>query len=456
VAPGPPARAAPRRTLSTIDAIVLVVGLVLGVGIFRSPQIVAENAGGGATFMLLWVAGGLVSLVGALTYAELATAYPHAGGEYHFLTRAFGGPVGFLFAWSRMTVIQTGSIAILSFVFADYAAELLGLGGAASPALAATAVVVLTLVNVAGLRQGRGTQYALTTVEVLGLVAVICAGWLLAGPAARAGTPALPEGGAARHLGLALVFVLLTFGGWSELAYLSAELLDVRRGASRALLWSMAILTALYLLANGAYLKGLGLAGVAGSPVVASDLMRATVGAWGAAAVGLTIVVSALSSANATIITGARSNFALGRDYNLLAFLGVWRERSSTPARSLLVQGAIALLLVGFGALTRSGFAAMVAYTAPVFWLILLLTGVSLFVLRAREPDRPRPFRVPLYPATPLAFCLAAAFMLYSSLAYAGAGAALGICVMLAGLPLLARARRRQGAAPARERAAGP
>jgi amino acid transporter len=439
-------RPAPRAVLHTRDGIILVVGLVLGAGIFRAPQLVAGGSSSETMFLALWVVGGLVSLLGALCYAELAAAFPDAGGEYHFLSRAFGRRAGFLCAWSRMTVIQTGSIAILSFLVGDYVASLMG-GPDPRPGLsagvAAGVVVGLTLLNVAGLRQSGGVQYALTTLEVLGLVAVIVAGLLIAPPVEPApATTEVTAGGIA----LALVFVLLTFGGWSEAAYISAELRDRRRGAVRTFGWGLGIITALYLLANAAYLRGLGLQGVAESSAVAADLMRGSVGAWGAAAVSFAVMVAALSSANATMITGARSNYALGRDVPLFAFLGDWHEGQHTPRAAFLLQGGIALLLVGFGTFARSGFEAMVAYTAPVFWLILFGTGASLLVLRRREPSADRPFRVPLYPFVPLLFCGIAAYMLYSSVAYAGRGALLGVAVMLAGFPVLAIAGRRREA----------
>jgi amino acid transporter len=439
----PEQRAVPRRVLSTLDGVVLVVGLVLGAGIFRAPQMVAAGTSSDSTFLLLWVLGGLVSLTGALCYAELAAAYPNAGGEYHFLTRAFGRTAGFLCAWSRMAVIQTGSIAFLGFLVGDYAAALFDAEQArwVPPVVAAAVVVILTLVNIVGLRQGTGTQYALTTVEVLGLCAIIVAGFL--GPAAPAPAPA-SGGGGGPGIGLATVFVLLTFGGWSEAAYLSAELRDRRRGVVHTLAWGLGILTVLYLLANAAYLRALGHAGVAASEAVGADVMRQAVGGIGAAMVSLIVIVSALSSANATMITGARSNYALGRDLPLFRFLGGWHEEGSTPKAAFLLQSAVALGLVAFGAVARSGFEAMVAYTAPVFWTILLGTGAAVIAMRRQDPGTERPFRVPLYPLTPILFCSFAGYMLYSSLAYAGRGAILGLAVMLAGLPLLAISRSRR------------
>ena len=455
--------AGPRRVLSTLDGIVLVVGLVVGAGIFRAPPLVAGQVTDGWSFLGLWAAGGATALIGALCYAELASAYPGAGGEYHVLRRAFGGASAFLMGWSRLAVLQTGSIALLAFVFADYGASLLfgaaPARAAAVPFLAAGVVVVLTLVNAAGLQPGRRTQYLLTAAELAGLCAVIVAGLVVAAGGAPGGAPVppvAPAEGSTPNVALALVFVLLTYGGWSEAAYLSAEFRDERRGVRRTLTWGVLVVTVLYLLANAAYLLALGLVGVAGSTAVAVDVVRAATGAWGGVAVGLVVMASALSSANATMITGARGSFAVGIDVPALAALGVWQatgpDDGGTPRRALLAQGGVSLVLVAFGAATRAGFETLVAYTAPVFWLTLLLMGVALFVLRRREPARARPFRVPLYPATPLLFCATSAAMLYSSVAYAGPGALLGVAVMLAGVPvlLLGRARARRAAAAAR------
>jgi APA family basic amino acid/polyamine antiporter len=441
---------APKRMLTTLDGVILVVGLVLGAGIFRAPQLVASGSATGEVFLALWILGGFISLVGALCYAELAAAYPSAGGEYHFLTRAFGARVGFLCAWSRLTVIQTGSIAILSFLVGDYAVAMSGGTDAPvwAPAVVAAAVVtLLTALNVAGLRQGCRVQYALTSLEVLALLAVITVGFAPASSAAPpSGAISGPETATSAGLALAIVFVLLTFGGWSEAAYLSAEFRDRRRGVVRTLAWGLGIITLLYVLANAAYLHRLGLGGVASSSAVAADVMQESVGGWGAVAVSLGVIIAALSSANATMITGARSNYALGRDMPLFGFLGSWNERQATPRAAFLLQGGIALGLVAFGSLARSGFEAMVAYTAPVFWLILLASGASLLILRRREPSTERPFQVPFYPVTPLLFCAFAGYMLHASVAYAGRGALVGLAVMAAGIPILARARMRAAA----------
>jgi basic amino acid/polyamine antiporter, APA family len=426
----------PRQSLAALDVIAIIVGLVIGAGIFKAPALVAANVGSEAVLALAWLLGGVVSLIGALCYAELASAYPHTGGEYHYLRRAYGRGMSFLFAWSRLVVLQTGSIALLAFVLGDYAAELVPLGAHGPAIYAAAAVVVLTGVNVVGLALSKWTQNTLTILTLSGLCGVILVGLFVA-PAAMPAEPVATSAGHAQAFGLAMIFVLLTYGGWNEAAYVSAELRNTRRNMVRVLVAGIAIITTVYLLVNLAYVRVLGLDGMSGSEVVTADLMRMTVGEGGARLVTALIVVAVFASINVTILTGARTNYALARDFPLFGFLGHWHSRANAPINALLVQGAIAMVLVFFGALGRSGFETMVYYVSPVFWLFFLMTGLSVLVLRQREPERERPFRVPLYPVTPVLFMLACGYMLYSSLAYAGIGAIVGVLVLLAGVPLL-------------------
>lgn len=428
----------PRPLLSVFDAMALTVGIVIGVGIFKTPALVAASAGSELWVILAWLTGAGVSLAGALCYAELVTSYPDAGGEYHFLSRAYGRGTGFLFAWTRLTVMQTGSIALLAFVFGDYMAAL---WPALSPALyAAGAIVAFTLLNLIGLHTSTRVQGTLTVFTVLALVAIALVG--LNAPAA----PVAIErtGVSAEGLGMAMIFVLLTYGGWNEAAYVSAEVRDGRRTLVWALLLSIGVIGLVYLLVNLAYLRVLGLEGLGQSAVPGADLMRVALGPAGAALTSALIALVALTSLNVTVFTGARSSYALARDFRLFRWLGHWEARSDAPARALLAQGVLALALVLLGAAARGGFETMVEFLAPVFWLFFLLTGLSLFVLRRREPERERPFRVPLYPFTPLLFCASCAYLLYSSLSYTGIGALVGVLVLLAGLPLLWLARRLQ------------
>lgn len=437
---------APRPLLRQRDAIGIIVGIVIGAGIYRTPPMVAGVTGDAGWMIVAWIAGALISLAGALCYAELATTYPHAGGDYHFVTRAFGKPLAFLYAWARGTVINPGSIALLAFVFGDYVAAAVGLGGSAT-LWAASIVIALTALNIAGLRASARAQNALTVVEVAGVLAVACAGVFAAGaptpvPPLFSSTP--PPG----MFGLAMVFVLLTYGGWNEAAYISAELTGGRRAIVRALLASLAIVAAAYVAVNVALVHGLGLGGLAASKTPASDVVGLAWGPLAARLLGVFVAVAALTSINATMIVGARTNYAMGRDWPALRWLGGWHATRGVPLAAHVVQALIALALVAFGAYEHDGFEAMVEFTAPVFWAFLLLVGVSLFVSRARDRDAERPFRVPLYPLTPLVFCAACAYLFYSSVAYAASRDAVhvSLAVIAVGVAalLVTRARGRR------------
>ncbi len=436
----------PARALSVPDAIFIVVGIVIGAGIFKAPALVAANTGNGTVLLLTWVAGGALALIGALCYAELASTYPSTGGDYHFLHRAFGPAASFLFAWSRLTVMQTGSIALLAYVFGDYATQIVPLGPGSNTLYAAAAVVLFTAINCLGIREGKGTQRVFTLLQLAGVLFIVVLGLAagahtlfdpVANSAAGSIEPLAGAGNGSSALGLAMVFVLLTYGGWNEAAYVSAEVRGSRTAIVRALLISIVLITALYVLINAAYLKALGHPAMAVSEAVAADAVRMLLGNRGAMLLSLIVAVSALTSINATIITGARCNHALGRDFRQFRFLGRWNATAGTPVNALLVQGLVALLLVALGAATRSGFATLVEYTAPVFWSFFLLTGLALMRLRRIDPHTSRPFRVPLYPLTPLLFCASSACMLWSSVNYTGIGALVGVAVLLAGLPIL-------------------
>ena len=414
----------PTAVLELRHAVMLIVGIVIGAGIFKAPSMVAGMAGGTAWMFGAWLLGGLVSLVGALCYAELATTYPHAGGDYHFLKRAYGRSVSFLFGWARFSVITTGSIALLGFVFGDYLNHALPLNlfGPAwdSAVYAVAALAVLTFVNLRGIRAGAFAQTWLTALEIAGLLLVVVAALALvangtAEPTRPAAVTAVPS---AASFGLAMVFVLLTYGGWNEAAYISAELKNRSRNMVRALVGSILLIIALYLMVTWAYWAGLGIERMARSEAVAADLMHMAFGPIGEKLIAVMVAVAALTSINATMIVGARTSYAVGQDWPVLEKLGFWDGHRGTPVNAMRIQSLAALLLILLGGWTGSGFRAMVEFTAPVFWLFFLLTGVALFVLRWREPDLPRVFKVPWFPLLPLVFCGTCGFMLWSSLSY--------------------------------------
>ncbi len=422
----------PSRGIFTVpDGAAIIVGMVLGAGIFKTPSLVAAQCHSNGGVLLLWLAGGAISLVGALCYAELASAYPHPGGDYHYLERAFGDGPAFLFAWSRLSVVQTGLVAMHAFVIGDYASEVVRLGPYSSAVYAVGAIVLLTFINIMGVPEGKRTRSILTAAIGLGLISVVGFG-LVASPDGSTRAAAAHSAGGAGGVGMALIFVLLTYGGWNEIAHFSSEVRRARKNMTRVLLCGIGAITAIYLLLNYSLLRSLGLAACASSGAAATSAMRGVAGEAGAVFMGLLVVLVALGSMNGVIVKGARRNDAFGGVFS--GFFG--RGDKAAHAPGLLLQGIAAITLVLAGMGSRGGFSMMVAYTAPAFWLFFLMVGISLLLLRKKERAIARPFRVPLYPATPLVFCGACLYMLYSSVVYTGRGGLIGIAVLLAGAPL--------------------
>ena len=433
-----------RQRLTVLQASTMLVGMVLGVFIFQAPTLAAMNSSSPAQFLWLWLAGGIVTMIGALCYAELATTYPEEGGEYTYLKRAWGEGAGFLFAWGRMTVIQTGAIAAVSFAYGKYAQVILPLGTAGEGIHGAIAVAALTAVQLRGLQETAATQSVLTAIEVLGLVLIATIGFMVA-----KWLPPEPVEAGNANIGLAMVFILLAYGGWNELSYISNDMAEVRRNMARVLVLGVVVVTALYLLVNWAYLSVFGLGGLRKTFTPAADLVGQAFGTAGAKVTALIVCFMALSTINASILTGGRTTWALGHSFPLFTALGRASAKGDVPVNAVLLQGAICLALIALGSTTRNGFEYMVAYTAPVFWLFMIGVGLALFILRARDPERERPFRVPLYPVIPALWVCVTAYMFWSSLNYifgqlwskmawgdTGIGALMGLVILGLGIPV--------------------
>ena len=425
------------RLLHPLSAVALIVGIVIGAGIFKTPSLVAGISGDAGWALVLWLAGALISIIGALCYAELCTTYPNAGGDYHFLHRAFGRNISFIYGWSRATIINTGSIALLAFVFGDYMSTLVNLGAYSSAIWALVIVLLLTAVNLAGIHASSQMQTWLTVTEIIGLLAVVVAGFWVDAPSSGA-IQWFAQAPAPAQWGLCLVFVLLTFGGWNESAYISAEL----KGGPRTMVWvilaSMITLTVIYLLVNTALLLGLGLSGLSQSKTAAGDLLGLAFGPWAQKALGLFVAIAALTSINATMFVGARTNFAVGSDWKALRKLGQWQVDIGSPKQALLMQAVISIGLIALGTQEADGFSAMVEFTAPVFWGFLFLVGLSLLWLRQTDAHAVRPFKVPLYPVLPLIFCAVCAWLTYSSITYAISQKAIHVSMWLIASGVLA------------------
>ena len=426
--------ATPKRALSLFDSTCIIVGIIIGAGIYRTAPDVAKGAYDWWGVLALWVVGGLLSLCGALGYAELATAYPREGGDYVYLSRAYGRWAGFLFAWAQLTIIRPADIAVMAFAFAQYARAIYDPLGYPNvryiEAIYATAgVALLTAINIASVSQGKWTQNLLTTVKALGLLAIALVA--LTAPHHQA---APPESFGWPGLRLALIFVLFTYGGWNEMAYVAAEVKNPRNNIIRALILGTASVMVLYLLVNGAFLYTLGYNGLAKSEAVARDAVSTVLPNVGANLICALVCISALGAVNGLIFTGARISYALGTEHKTFNLLGRWSQRTGTPTYSLLVQGIIAVALI----VCLGSFVDTLLYAAVAVYSFYLATSAAVIVLRFKEPHVDRPYRVTAYPIPTLIFCAVCVLLIHSSISYAMADKLRRISfIVLAGMVVL-------------------
>jgi amino acid transporter len=436
----PPAGAdAPRRHLGVAHATILGLGMIMTTDTLKTAPTVALNIGNWH-FYGVWVLGGLLSMIGAMCYVEMATAFPDPGGDYTFLRKAYGGEVGLLFAWSRFSIMHTGWIALMAFMFADYAGALLPMGHLGQVAFAIATVAALVGLNLMHVRLGFITQAGLVGLVTAGFASVVAATVKLgltgqlphAAPALAAVHP--PTIG---KLSVALVYIFLAYGGWSDAATLSAEVRGDRRGMLITIIGSLAVLMVIYLALNGAMIIGLGPDGLAHSTAPAADLLGRAFGKAGQGLIVAVVGISAIASINSTLIVGARTTYAAARDAPALAALGRWDGVRGVPARAVMAEGAVAILLVVAGGFAASGFNAMVDYMTPIYWLFMSGSIGALMILRRRFPDVARPVRTPLYPLFPVIFLAISLYMFGASLRELGVGALYGAGVMLVGLVLV-------------------
>ncbi len=414
----------PQRQLTLLDSTCIIAGIIIGVTIFESSPLIAACAGSPLWLLGIWALGGLFAMTGAVCYAELTTTYPKVGGDYVFLTKAYGRRTGFLFAWAEYWIIRPGNIGAMAFVFATYARQLvllafgneatLGTAGHDFAAYACGAIVLLTVVNAVGVKSGKWTQNLLTAVKLLGLLAVFIVAMLIV-----RGTGASKFSAEPPSLGgfyLAIILVMFAYGGWSDVSYVAAEVRDPSKNLLRTLVLGTAGVMAIYLLINAAFVLALGYEGFVESKAVAADVMGLCLGETGRRAISVLVCISALGAINGMIFTASRVHYAMGREHRLFSWLGRWNARLGTPVRSLALQAAVSIaLILGFG----MNFERLIVFTAPFFWGFFLLVGLSVFVLRYKDPLAPRTYRVFLYPLTPILFCLSSAFMVYASVTYA-------------------------------------
>lgn len=427
----------PERRLSLLDCTSIIVGIIIGSGIYESTPLVAGSLTAAWQLPAIWILGGLFALVGSLCYAELATRMPVEGGDYAYLSAAFGRPVGFLFAWTQLWVIRPGSIGAMACVFAQYAAQLQSLGPYSFLIYSCGSVALLTLMNGLGVRVGATTQNILTAAKVLGLAGVIVVGFSSpafdaaaqqATAAPLADSPTRTWSAALDSFSFAMIFVLFAYSGWNEMGCVAAEVREPRRNILRALLLGAALVTTIYVGINLACLHVLGLDGMMKSSAVAAATVTPLVGPWGARGISLLICISALGSVNGMIFTGARIYYAMGSRHHGLGLLAQWHAGFGTPVISLAVQMAISLaLLVACGLAADVGaggaaFGKLVMFMTPPFYLFLIMSALAVIVLRRREQPGSHAgdgvFRMPLFPWPAIGVAVASAFLLYKGALY--------------------------------------
>ena len=458
--------------MTAFDAGSLIVGIVIGTTIFKAPGFIAGNTSSAAQLFGLWALGGLLAFVGALCYAELGATYGGAGGDYYYQSRAFGPWAGFLYGWTQFAVVQTVNIAMFATVFAEFAWKLLRPAGPVSPLelnlLAAGTVGVLTVVNLIGLQSGKITQNILSAAKLGGIALLLIAG--IMSDSSHVATAEIKTSG---NWTVALIVILYAYGGWNDAAYVVTEVRDRQRNVPRALLWGVGIVMAVYLAVNGAYVHVLGFAGLQLADNAPVALLTGWLGPIGGKVMSAIVMVSALGAVNGLILSVSRLHAAVGSDHRLFSLLSRWSSRHDAPVGSLIVQAiftSLLLLLVGtptgrqlldgiFQRVTgdplpwgnyQTEFDLLFAVGAPVFWLFFLMTGIAFFVLRIREPDMPRPFRIPLYPIPVILFCGMCVFGIWASVNYAGAFTWLGVFPVLVGsvVYLVERALPSRGSTP--------
>ncbi len=422
-----------RRELGLLDSTLLNVGTILASGIFLVPASIALQLDSSFLNLAVWVVAGVFSLFGALILAELGAAMPEAGGIFVFLKEAFSPIWGFLYGWSLFWVIQTGAIAAVAVFFATYLGYFVPLGAWGIKLVAILSILGLSALNYRGVRLGATTQNALTFAKlaiVLGLLALCFAPGV---SKAENFQPLFPQqwpGGLLGSFSLALVAALWCYDGWVDVTYVGGEVKDPGRTMPRAIILSMVIILAIYLALNLAYISVLSVRHMAGSPLVATDLAQVVVGRWGGALIAVLILISTLGANNGFILTGTRVYFAMAREQLFFRRAAQVHPRYRTPHVALLFQAIWASLL------TLSGrYEQLFTYVIFAEWIFFGLTGAAVIALRRRRPDLPRPYRTWGYPVVPIVFVLFTAFLLASTLVADLRDSAIGLGLVLTGVP---------------------
>ena len=421
-----------RRTLSLRDLIFIVVGTVIGSGIFLTPGAVVRNSGSGGMALVVWTVGGILSLLGALTFAELGASRPDSGGLYVYLRDAFGPPLAFLYGWTMFLVIGSGSLATLAAAFPRYVAVFVTLSPVAERVISILMIVVVALLNVRGTRQSADVQGVATGIKAAVIVVLAALLIALSKGTGHAGVWWPDHFTASTIIGsiTGMIGVLWAYEGWQYVTFSAGETVDPQRTFARGIVVGTLILIGIYVFANVGYFSALGVDGVANSRTVASDAASATLGPWAGKAISAVILVSIFSAANGMMLTLPRLFFAMARDRLFFARLAAVHPRFGTPAAAIIGTAIWAAVLVLSGS-----FEQLLTYVVFMSWLWFALAALAIFAYRRSEPDAPRPFRTPGYPITPILFVVAAMVIVVNTVVSQPTQSLVGLGLALLGVP---------------------
>jgi len=422
------------RVLSLLDATMINAGGIIGSGIFMVPATVAFFTGSTSLFFLVWILGGIVSLFGALSVAELGAAMPRAGGQYVYLNEAYGPLWGYLYGWSAVAVINTASIAAVGVAFSEYLGFFYPISDASIKGIAVGTIVLLTIINIVDVKSGARFQNIFSLTKLGAIFGIILLGLMMEGGTIQNLSPIFsdkPLNGLIGPLGLAMVSVLWTFDGWIFITYVAGEVKNPGRNIPLSLIFCMLIVVSVYLLLNYVLLFTLGFNGMNGSNLVVSDATTVFLGNKGAAVVTLIILISLIGANNGFVLTSARINYAMAKDKLFFNYAGQIHSRFKSPANALIIQCVWACILTFTGTFNQ-----LITYIIFASWIFYGMSAGAVIILRKKKPDMVRPYRTPAYPWIPIIFIFFAIFLTINTIMEAPRDAAIGSGVILAGLPL--------------------
>ena len=423
----------PRRQLGLFDAIMIVMGGIVGAGIFANPSEVAHRVHTPFLILGVWVLGGFIAMCGAFIWAELATRLPGTGGQYLYLREAYHPSVAFVYGWGLLLVTQTGGMAAVAVIFSSYFRALTGVAWNGA-VIAALVLLILTGINCLGARAGSNVQSAFMLLKIAAIAALVVLGFALGGGSLKSG-PLLAQPvsfGLLKNIGSAMVPIAFAYGGWQTATFVAGEMRDARRDLSRGLLLGVAAVVGLYLAVNLACLRVLGAAGLDATTIPASDVMRIALGERGAQWIAVGIAISTLGFLSQSMLTAPRVYYAMARDGLFFKSVGKLSPRSRAPVVAIVLQGLAAIIIACSGT-----YGEILNFEVTVDFIFFGMTAASLFILRRRQIGADSAiYHVPGHPLTTILFVLSCAGIVGSAIVASPANSGIALCIMLAALPV--------------------